>query len=95
MNNIWGVNSMNENKTIFINLLIGIIGPVLLLITVLKFILNGNQSDFLISFLGFLLMITYINDLEKKAGISKKFIWIRVSSSIILFLVLGLFLLKG
>ncbi|HJV17562.1 MAG TPA: hypothetical protein VJ546_09305, partial [Bacillales bacterium] len=68
---------------------------VLLLFTVLKITLNGNQSDFLMSFLGFLLIITYINDLEKRAGISKKFIWIRVSSSIVLFLVIGLFLLNG
>jgi hypothetical protein len=83
----------NKNGALYLNLVISIAGPVLILLTVLK--TNMIQTDaggFLMLFIGFVLTISYINYLEKKAGINNKLIWMRISLSMIIFLVIGFFI---
>ena len=61
------------------------IGITLIALAIMRYIVEVNEpKGYLIILLGFVLTLNYINYLEKKAGISKKIIWIRNSMYMIL-----------
>jgi hypothetical protein len=85
-----GVKVNRDKLKLYINMSIGTIGTVLLALASIKYSLEiDNNSGYIMIFIGFLLTINYIDFLEKKAGIIKKFTWIRSIVSIILFLALS------
>ena len=85
---------LKENKqALYFNMILGTIGSILIVLAAMRYMIKENDYiGYINIFLGFLLMISYINYLEKKAGISKKLIWIRVIVSMILFLSFSYFL---
>ncbi|OCA84049.1 hypothetical protein A8F94_15065 [Bacillus sp. FJAT-27225] len=82
---------MDENKsfTLYINVLIGAIGTILIGLAAMSTLSNRDHSVYLMLFGGFILVITYINYLEKKAGLKNSVIWARSIGSIVIFLALG------
>ena len=88
---------LKENKqALYFNMILGTIGPVLIFLAAVRYMIKENDYIGYISiYFGFLLTITYINYLEKRAGISKKLIWIRIIVSIILALSFSYFLLHS
>ncbi|WP_043931992.1 hypothetical protein [Bacillus sp. EB01] len=82
---------MKENKSIalYINVLLGAIGTILIGLAAMSTLSNRNHSVYLMLFGGFILVITYINYLEKKAGLENSITWVRSIGSIVLFLALG------
>lgn len=87
---------LKENKqTLYFYMTLGTIGTVLILLAAMKYMIKENDYiGYINIFFGFLLTISYINYLEKRAGISKKLTWIRVIVSMILFLSFSYFLFK-
>ncbi|SOC41538.1 hypothetical protein SAMN05877842_110149 [Ureibacillus acetophenoni] len=59
-------------------MILGSIGMILFALGGIRFaILTFDVEGYLLSVIGFSIVINYIYSLEKKAGISNKFIWIR------------------
>ncbi|MDQ0233650.1 hypothetical protein [Metabacillus malikii] len=84
---------MENNKTgLYISMLFGMLGSVLVGLMALRYLASNDTEGYIFSFLGFILIINYINYLESKANISKKVTWIRSIISIVLFIVIGYFL---
>ena len=85
---------LKENKqALYFNMILGTIGTILIALAAMRY--QANENDYIgyaIIFFGFILTISYINYLEKKAGISKKMTWIRVIVSLILFISFSYFL---
>lgn len=70
---------LKENKqALYFNMILGTIGTILIALAAMRYLVkeNDNIGKAFILF-GFILMNAYINYLEKRAGISKKLIWIR------------------
>lgn len=68
----------------------GALGLVLLIVTIIKYYETVEfSSSYLLPFFGFILTFSYINYLEGRAGISKKIIWIKSISSIIMLLLIS------
>jgi len=69
------------------------IGTILIALGIIGYLVKLNEpKGYLMIFFGFLLTINYINYIEKKAGISKKIIWIRNSVYMVLVFSLSYFL---
>ena len=81
-----------EKFSLFFNMILGAIGSVTILLFSTMYLLKEQNSFGYIGTFGFLLIIIYINYLEKKAGISTKLIWIKAVGSMILFLSCSYFL---
>ncbi|MER2078578.1 hypothetical protein [Psychrobacillus psychrotolerans] len=68
----------------------GALGLVFLIVTILNYYKTTEfSSNYLLPFWGFILTFSYINYLESRAGISKKIIWIKSISSIIMLLLIS------
>ncbi|NEY71471.1 hypothetical protein G4D63_06905 [Bacillus mesophilus] len=84
--------SMNKYK-LYLNMIIGTIGTLLVAISALRYIVEeGNSAGYYMISLGFVLTLNYINFLEEKAEISKKLTRIRAVVSIVLYLLFSYFL---
>ncbi|MFP5109267.1 hypothetical protein ACSU6B_21255 [Neobacillus sp. C211] len=85
---------MNKDKrVIYFNVGLGTIGIILVGLGALRYqLINEDFEGYIITFLGFLLTISYTNYLEQKAGISKKVKRIKVITSIIIFIIFAYFL---
>jgi hypothetical protein len=82
---------MQKYKSIvlFINVIFGTIGTILIGLAAMSTLSDRNHSIYLMFFAGFILVITYINYLEKKAGLENSVTWVRSIGSIVIFLALG------
>ncbi|KYD05474.1 MULTISPECIES: hypothetical protein [Heyndrickxia] len=78
---------MKENMlALYFNMILGTIGTILVALTALGYLVKTNDGNgYIIIFLGFIFTISYINFLEKRAGVSKKLTWIRAIVSIVIF----------
>jgi hypothetical protein len=87
---------LKDNKQVLYSyMILGTIGTILIALSAMRYLAKVNDyNGYLIIFLGFILTISYINYLEKKAGISKKLTWIRAIVSVILFFSFSYFLFK-
>lgn len=83
----------NDKQVLYFYMILVTIGTVLIAVATLRYISNVNDTygSYMILF-GLLFTISYINYLEKKAGISKKVIWIRNSVYTVLVISLTYFL---
>lgn len=83
----------NDNQVLYFYMILVTIGTVLIALATLRYISNVNDTygSYMILF-GLIFTISYINYLEKKAGISKKVIWIRNSVYTVLVISLTYFL---
>lgn len=79
----------SSKSRLYINMLFGMIGSVLVGFMALRYLVSYDLEGYIFSFLGFILIINYINYLESKANISKKIIWIKSIVSIVLFILLS------
>ncbi|MEK4131154.1 hypothetical protein NYE67_16050 [Solibacillus sp. FSL W8-0474] len=77
---------MKKDKQVLYFYMISVtIGITLIAMAIIKYIVEVNEpKGYLIIILGFVLTFNYIIYLEKKAGISKKVIWVRNSLYIVL-----------
>lgn len=66
-----------NNSSLYLSMVLGSIGIILITFGIMEFFLIGDASNYVLLLLGFIITIHYIYFLEKKAGISKKLIWIR------------------
>lgn len=82
----YGGTVLKKDKQVLYFYMISItIGTTIIALAIMRDILEVNEpKGYLIILLGFFLTINYINYLEKKAGISKKIIWIRNSVYMVL-----------
>ncbi|WP_077329811.1 hypothetical protein [Virgibacillus siamensis] len=84
---------MNKGtKELCFFMIMGAVGTVLIAAGAFRYQLIKDMKWFAIIFFGFLLTISYIEFLEKKAGISKKITWIRAIISLLLFFIVSLIL---
>ncbi|MBP3950237.1 hypothetical protein [Bacillus suaedae] len=86
---------MNENddkKVSYLIIFFGGVGTILILLGAINLFENGYLEGYYFVLFGFLLLISYINYLESKAGVSKKITWLRVLLSIIVTFILSYFL---
>ena len=84
---------MQKDKLIlYFNMFLSAIGSVIILLVSIMYTIKENISIGYLNALGFFLIITYTNYLEKKAGISTKLIWIKAIVSMILFASFSYFL---
>lgn len=83
---------MEENKSrLYFSMVLGTFGNILIAIATMKYLVKEHDIlGYGLALFGFVLTITYISDLEKKAGISKKLIWFK-SSIISLSLIVSAF----
>ncbi len=79
-------------SVLYINMFVGILGLVLIIIGVSRYIENIGGTSSYILILGFICTMIYINHLESRAGISKKIIWIRTVVPIFTLLVISYFI---
>ncbi|WP_211748183.1 hypothetical protein [Paenibacillus sp. Marseille-Q4541] len=70
---------MKENKqALYFNMILGTIGNILIALVTMRYLVKEyDVIGYAITLFGFVLTTSYISYLEKKAGISKKFTWIR------------------
>lgn len=83
---------MEDNKfSLYFYTCVGALGLILLTVTIIKYYETIEFSTgYLLPFFGFILTFSYINYLENKAaGVSKKVIWIRSITKIILLLLIS------
>lgn len=82
----YGVMVLKKDKQVFYFYMISVtIGTTIIALAIMRYIFEVNEpKGYLILILGLLLITNYINYLEKKAGISKKIIWIRNSMYMVL-----------
>lgn len=84
---------MEENKILYFYVLLGVIGPVLVLLSAIKTnIIQDDLYGFFMLFFGFMMSLSYIDYLEKRAKLSHKLVWFRRILSITLYLGIGYFL---
>ena len=77
---------MKESKiSLYFNMLIGSIGIATILLFSVMYMLKEQNSFGYVGTFSVLLVIIYINFLEKRAGISTKLIWIRAIVSILFY----------
>ncbi|MBD7969257.1 hypothetical protein [Paenibacillus gallinarum] len=82
-----------DKRVIYLNVALGTIGIILVGLGAFRYqLLNEDIEGQVISYLGFILTIVYINYLEQKAGISKKVTWIKSIISIIVFVISAYYL---
>lgn len=82
----------NDKQVLYFYIILVTIGTVLIALTTLRYMSNVNDSSGYLILFGLIFTISYINYLEKKAGISKKVIWIRNSVYTVLVISLTYFL---
>ena len=82
----------NDKQVLYFYMILVTIGIVLSALAIMSYIIKANDNGYLMILLGFILMINYINYLEKKAGISRKIIRIRNSVYTVLVFSLSYFL---
>lgn len=84
----------NERGYLYLNISIGTLGLIIIALALLKFkeTVPGVESAF--ALLGYPLAMIYLHYLEKRAGISKRVIWIRSFIAILLLLVLAFIFFK-
>ncbi len=84
---------LKENKqALYFNMIMGTIGNILIAIATMRFLFKENDTvGYAIILFGFVLSIGYISYLEKQAGISKKFYWIRTIIIILSLLISALY----
>ncbi|QOY36610.1 hypothetical protein AWH56_002730 [Anaerobacillus isosaccharinicus] len=82
----------NDKGILYINLVIGILGPNLIVLGILKYFEAVGGTGYLTPFLGFAITMIYLNYLERRAGISKKIIWTKSIISIVTLLAFYYFL---
>lgn len=76
----------DNNRILYINMIFGSIGIILIALGIFEFLtIVESLAGYILTLLGFIIIVHYIYHLEKKAGISNKLIWIR---AIILILIL-------
>ncbi|MBD8036728.1 hypothetical protein H9635_08235 [Solibacillus sp. A46] len=74
-----------DKQILYFYMILVTIGITLIALAIMKYIVEVNEPrGYLIILIGFVLTFNYINYLEKKAGISKKIIWIRNSVYMVL-----------
>jgi hypothetical protein len=82
-----------DKKIIYFNMILGTIGTLLISIGVVSYLAKENDfHNYALILLGFSLTLSYIDFLEKRAGISRKLTWIRAVVSIVLFSVFSYFI---
>ncbi|MES1043762.1 hypothetical protein FOA22_04460 [Heyndrickxia oleronia] len=81
-----------EKQVLYFYMILVTIGTVLIALTTLRYMSNVNDSSGYLILFGLIFTISYINYLERKAGISKKVIWIRNSVYTVLVISLTYFL---
>lgn len=81
-----------RNFAMIFYLLIGILGPVIIAFGFirLQFIFD-DQFGAIGMMIGFFFVLTYLEFLEKKAGLSAKYRWTRAISSMVLFFVFSFY----
>lgn len=84
---------MQENKrfALYLNVTLGALGTVLIAFAAISSLASRDQSVYQILFGAIILVMTYINYLEKKAGLKKSVIWARSIGSMVIFLALSYF----
>ena len=86
--------ALKENKIgLYVNMVLGTIGTLLIALSAVRF--QAEEEDLmgnLMILFGIIFTLGYISYLEEKAGINKKWTWIRVSVFIILFASFSYFL---
>ncbi|MBU5214022.1 hypothetical protein KQI60_20795 [Bacillus oleronius] len=82
----------NDKQVLYFYMILVTIGTVLIALTTLRYMSNVNDSSGYLILFGLIFTISYINYIEKKAGISKKVIWIRNSVYTVLVISLTYFL---
>ncbi|ATP40780.1 hypothetical protein CSE16_12370 [Solibacillus sp. R5-41] len=83
----------NDKKVLYFYMILVTIGTILIALGIIGYLVKVNEpKGYLMIILGFILTINYINYLEKKAGISKKIIWIKNSVYMVLVFSLSYFL---
>ncbi len=70
---------------------VGSLGHILIIVGTLRYLEAVGGSGYLLSFMGFILTMIYINYLEAKADISKKIIWVKSILSILTLLVIYIY----
>jgi hypothetical protein len=82
-----------DNIRIYFNMILGTIGTILISLGMISYLAKENDiKAYAVALLGFTLTLSYIDYLEKKAGISRKLTWIRAVISIAIFLVFSYFI---
>lgn len=80
-----GMVLKKDKQVLYFYMISVTIGITLIAMAIIKYIVEVNEpKGYLIIILGFVLTFNYIIYLEKKAGISKKVIWVRNSLYIVL-----------
>lgn len=84
---------MKENKSrLYFSMFLGTFGNILLAIAIMKYLVKDHDTlGYGLTLFGYVLTGTYINELQRKAGISKKFIWIKSSIISLSFIVSALY----
>ncbi len=67
---------------------LGIVGMALVALGAIRYLQINDLSGYTVTFLGFLLITSYIEYLEKRSEVGKKLTWIRFIIFAIIFLVL-------
>ena len=68
----------NENRSMYINLIVGTIGLIMIGLGIIRyFTLINDSQGYLLTLIGYALVNGYIFYLEKKAGISNRIVWIQ------------------
>jgi len=85
---------MDKNQwVLFMNVSLGAIGTILIGLAALEAIANQENTIYFLLFAGFLLVIHYINYLEKRAGVENTVTWARAIGSIIVLVAFGFLLI--
>lgn len=74
---------------LFINMIVGAIGMILVALGAFKYRVIDDHTGFLVAGFGVILTFSYIYYLEKKAGISKKAMWMKAMISLLIFLIIS------
>lgn len=84
---------LKENIQVsYLNMILGIIGNILIASVTMRYLVKEyDVIGYAITLFGFILTTSYISYLEKKAGISKKFIWIRTITVLLSLLISALY----
>lgn len=84
---------LKENKqALYFNMILGTIGNILIALATMRYLVKEyDVIGYAIALFGLVLTTSYISYLEKKAGISKKFTWIRTIIAMLSFSALYFF----
>jgi len=89
---VLGVSLVKEDKKVsYISMFFGGVGTVLILLAAIKLLDSDKLYEGYLVIFGFIFTIGYINNLESKAGVSKKATWVRAILSMVVLLLVSYF----